>query len=113
MIIIRSPNPLVALRHPLEKMKYTGRLTWPYCSVVFYCFKIFFSQIPGLCEALKNPKSGVSTIFAPEYCEKTFTDLQAFQGGDAIFTYPDSPIKCPGAPQKIAYLADSYMTKVS
>ncbi|XP_049869412.1 uncharacterized protein LOC126369161 [Pectinophora gossypiella] len=68
-------------------------------------------KIPGLLEALENKSSGVSTIYDPKYCEKTFADLQAFQGGDVIFTYPNCPIKCPGAPQKIAYLTDSYFTK--
>lgn len=70
-----------------------------------------FCKVPGLTEALQDKGSGVSTIFAAEYCEKTFKDMQKFKGGEAIFTYPNSPIKCPGAPQKICYLADSYFTK--
>lgn len=32
--------------------------------------------------------------------------IHQFQGGNAIFTYPATPIKCAGAPQKIMYLAD-------
>ncbi|XP_028162583.1 sulfide:quinone oxidoreductase, mitochondrial-like [Ostrinia furnacalis] len=67
-----------------------------------------YDKVPGLFQALTDENSGVSTIYAPEYCEKTWRDLQRFRGGDAIFTFPDTPIKCPGAPQKIAYLADSY-----
>ncbi|XP_068631972.1 uncharacterized protein Sqor [Battus philenor] len=72
-----------------------------------------YSKVPGLTEALNDEKSGVSTIFDPAYCEKTWRDMQRFKGGNAIFTYPNSPIKCPGAPQKIAYLADSYFTKTN
>ena len=29
-----------------------------------------------------------------------------FQGGNALFTLPNTPIKCAGAPQKIMYLAE-------
>lgn len=72
-----------------------------------------YRQVPGLSEALDDENSGVSTIYAPEYCGNTWRDLQRFKGGDAIFTYPDSLIKCPGAPQKIAYLAESYFTKTN
>ncbi|CAH2037056.1 unnamed protein product, partial [Iphiclides podalirius] len=72
-----------------------------------------YCQVPGLSEALEDEDSGVSTIYDPAYCEKTWRDLRRFRGGDAIFTYPNSPIKCPGAPQKIAYLADSYFTKAN
>ncbi|XP_013143740.1 PREDICTED: uncharacterized protein LOC106107436 [Papilio polytes] len=72
-----------------------------------------YSKVPGLSEALKDENSGVSTIFDAAYCEKTWRDMQRFKGGNAIFTYPNSPLKCPGAPQKIAYLADSYFTKAN
>ncbi|XP_045771826.1 uncharacterized protein LOC123871862 [Maniola jurtina] len=70
-----------------------------------------YAKVPGLTESLKDKNSGVSTIFAPDYCEKTWNDIRNFKGGDAIFTYPDTPIKCPGAPQKIAYMADAYFNK--
>ncbi|XP_072931696.1 sulfide:quinone oxidoreductase, mitochondrial [Epargyreus clarus] len=68
-------------------------------------------QVPGLTEALQDKNSNVSTIYAPEYCEKTWADIRSFKGGDAVFTYPNTPIKCPGAPQKIAYMADAYFNK--
>ena len=29
-----------------------------------------------------------------------------FQGGEFLFTFPATPIKCAGAPQKVCYLAD-------
>nr|XP_032518902.1 uncharacterized protein LOC116771215 [Danaus plexippus plexippus] len=70
-----------------------------------------YAKVPGLTEALKDKSSGVSTIFSQDYCEKTWSDIKNFKGGDAIFTYPDTPIKCPGAPQKIAYMADAYFNK--
>ena len=35
-----------------------------------------------------------------------------FQNGNAIFTFPNTPIKCAGAPQKIMYLAEDYFRRV-
>ncbi|CAH1645324.1 unnamed protein product [Spodoptera littoralis] len=72
-----------------------------------------YDKIPGLCLALQDKSSGVSSIFSAAYCEKTFSDMQKHKEGNAIFTYPDTLIKCPGAPQKIAYLADSYFNKTN
>ncbi|XP_050346155.1 sulfide:quinone oxidoreductase, mitochondrial [Nymphalis io] len=72
-----------------------------------------YAKVPGLIEALKDRNSGVSTIYSSDYCEKTWSDFRNFKGGEAVFTYPDTPIKCPGAPQKIAYMADSYFTKTN
>uniref|UniRef100_H0VZM0 Sulfide:quinone oxidoreductase, mitochondrial n=1 Tax=Cavia porcellus TaxID=10141 RepID=H0VZM0_CAVPO len=36
--------------------------------------------------------------------EKTWKALQDFREGNAIFTFPNTPVKCAGAPQKIMYL---------
>ena len=52
--------------------------------------------------------SGVASNFSPKYVGKTFELIKNFQGGNAIFTMPTLPIKCPGAPQKIMYLAEDY-----
>jgi sulfide:quinone oxidoreductase len=56
--------------------------------------------IKGLKEALG--KNGVCS----NYVDPTYTDkvLKEFKGGTALFTQPTTPIKCPGAPQKIMYL---------
>jgi sulfide:quinone oxidoreductase len=63
--------------------------------------------IEGLPEALD---SGVacSNYTDPKY---TWELLQNFKGGNAVFTQPTTPIKCGGAPQKIAYLAADYFKK--
>jgi sulfide:quinone oxidoreductase len=62
------------------------------------------SLIEGLEEALG--KDGVCSNYVdPEY---TWKVLQNFKGGNAVFTQPTTPIKCGGAPQKIAYLAADY-----
>ncbi|XP_022125197.2 sulfide:quinone oxidoreductase, mitochondrial [Pieris rapae] len=72
-----------------------------------------YDKVPGLRDALNDKSSCVSTIYSPDYCEKTWSDIRNFKGGEAVFTYPDTPIKCPGAPQKIAYMADSYFDKTA
>ena len=38
--------------------------------------------------------------------EKTAQAIKNFKGGNAIFTFPPMPIKCPGAPQKIMWIAN-------
>ncbi len=43
--------------------------------------------------------------------EHTWDVLKKFKGGNAVFTQPSTPIKCGGAPQKIAYLAADYFRK--
>ena len=65
------------------------------------------SQIPGLAEALDK---GVvcSNYTDPKH---TWEVLKNFKGGNAVFTQPTTPIKCGGAPQKIAYLAADYLRK--
>lgn len=70
-------------------------------------------QIKGLPEALKDPHSMVSTNYSSLYAPKTFENVKRFRGGHALFTFPPMPIKCPGAPQKIMYLAEDYWRKVS
>ncbi len=65
------------------------------------------SMIKGLEDALKSG-AVCSNYTDPEH---TWKQLQAFKGGNAIFTQPATPIKCGGAPQKIAYLAADYIRK--
>ena len=70
-----------------------------------------YGKIPGLVEALSIPNGPVCSAYAPEYCERTFKTLQTFKGGNAIFTVPNTLIKCPGAPQTMVYLIDDYLRK--
>ena len=72
----------------------------------------FHLQIKGLPEALKDPNSNVASNYSAATVQKTFENMQKFKGGNAIFTFPPMPIKCPGAPQKIMYLADDYWRQV-
>lgn len=68
-----------------------------------------FSRISGLVDALKTPFVGSN--YTSETVTKTTEALHNFKRGNAIFTFPSTPIKCPGAPQKIAYLTDEYLRK--
>ena len=56
----------------------------------------------------------VCSNYSSVFVKKTFPAIQevAKAGGNAIFTFPMPPIKCPGAPQKIAYMTDDYLRKV-
>lgn len=65
------------------------------------------SLIEGLPEALEKGVA-CSNYIDPEY---TWESLKKFKGGNAVFTQPTTPIKCGGAPQKIAYLAADYLKK--
>ncbi len=67
-----------------------------------------WNKVKGLEEAIG--KEGVVSNYAYEYVDKTWEALRNFKGGNAIFTHPNTPIKCGGAPQKIMYLAEEYFT---
>jgi sulfide:quinone oxidoreductase len=66
--------------------------------------QIDWHLVKGLPETLG--KNGVCSNYAYDQAPKTWEIIQNFSGGTAIFTYPSTPIKCAGAPQKIMYLAD-------
>ncbi|MGI0491029.1 FAD/NAD(P)-binding oxidoreductase [Alkalinema pantanalense CENA528] len=66
--------------------------------------QINWHLIKGLKEALG--KGGVTSNYSKEFVPYTWETIQNFQGGNAIFTHPATPIKCGGAPQKIMYMAD-------
>ncbi|HSH51835.1 MAG TPA: FAD/NAD(P)-binding oxidoreductase, partial [Bacteroidales bacterium] len=62
-------------------------------------------MVEGLPEAMEK---GIvcSNYTDPEHVWET---LKNFKGGNAIFTQANTPIKCGGAPQKIAYLSADYI----
>lgn len=72
--------------------------------VVATGMKLCWDKIKGLPEALGS--GGVCSNYSRDHAAYTWEAIQAFQGGNAVFTCAPMPIKCPGAPQKIAYLAD-------
>jgi len=62
-----------------------------------------WGRVPGLKEAMGDGR--VCSIYAPETAADTWARIRALDGGRALFTQPPMPIKCPGAPQKIVYMA--------
>ena len=62
--------------------------------------------IGGLSDALGH--DGVSSNYLGEMAPKTWEFIRNLKSGTAVFTMPAGPIKCAGAPQKIAYLAADY-----
>lgn len=79
--------------------------------VVAVGLKFNYDQIIGLKAALDENDSGVCSNYSSQYVEKTYKILQSFNGGNAVFTFPNTPIKCAGAPQKIMYIADDYLRR--
>jgi sulfide:quinone oxidoreductase len=65
-----------------------------------------WSAIPGMAESLDTP--AVSSNYRYDLAPKTWELIRKMRSGTAIFTMPAGPIKCAGAPQKIAYLAADY-----
>ncbi|XP_040979641.1 sulfide:quinone oxidoreductase, mitochondrial isoform X2 [Aquila chrysaetos chrysaetos] len=66
-------------------------------------------KIKGLPEGFHHPKIGSN--YSVHTVEKTWKALQDFKEGNAIFTFPNTPVKCAGAPQKIMYLSEAYWRK--
>ncbi|XP_027725835.1 sulfide:quinone oxidoreductase, mitochondrial [Vombatus ursinus] len=71
--------------------------------------KLEFEKVKGLPEGFSYPKIGSN--YSAGTVEKTWKALQDFKEGNAIFTLPNTPVKCAGAPQKIMYLSEAYMRK--
>jgi NADPH-dependent 2,4-dienoyl-CoA reductase/sulfur reductase-like enzyme len=79
--------------------------------VVATGMEVNYDGIPGLVNALKVKNGPVCSIYSPLYVNRVYDAFQNFKGGNAIFTYPSSPVKCPGAPQKICYIFEHYTRK--
>lgn len=60
----------------------------------------------GLSDALGV--DGVSSNYRFDLAPRTWDFIRDLRSGSAVFTMPSGPIKCAGAPQKIAYLAADY-----
>ena len=65
-----------------------------------------WAKIPGMPEALETPM--VASNYSYDLAPKTWANIETMRKGTAVFTMPAGPIKCAGAPQKIAYLAADY-----
>ena len=69
-----------------------------------------WDRIKGAKETLG--RNGVCSNYSPQYAADTWATVQDLAAGaTAIFTQPPMPFKCPGAPQKAAYLAADYLRR--
>ncbi len=71
--------------------------------------RLNWGGVKGLVETIGH--NGVASNYAPEYAPKTWEFITSARQGTAIFTMPPGPVKCAGAPQKIAYLAADWWRK--
>lgn len=89
-------NNIVVTKEGIE-VKYEYLIVCPGIQVDWHLIK-------GLPEAIG--KNGVTSNYSPKYAPYTWELIQKFSGGNALFTFPKTPIKCGGAPQKVMYMAD-------
>jgi sulfide:quinone oxidoreductase len=68
-----------------------------------------WERTEGLAETLG--KNGVSSNYRFDLAPHTWEFIRNTTSGTAVFSMPSGPIKCGGAPQKIAYLAADYWRK--
>uniref|UniRef100_UPI00398EE831 sulfide:quinone oxidoreductase, mitochondrial n=1 Tax=Pristiophorus japonicus TaxID=55135 RepID=UPI00398EE831 len=78
--------------------------------IVALGLQLQYDKIKGLPDGFNGPKIGSN--YSVNFVEKTWKALQDFREGNAIFTFPNTPIKCAGAPQKIMYLSEHYLRKI-
>jgi len=82
-------------------------LTYDYL-VVCPGLELVWDAIEGAEAALG--KNNVCSNYDPRHAEYTWSAIQSLQSGaKALFTQPPLPFKCPGAPQKIAYLTADHL----
>ncbi|MFN8291812.1 MAG: FAD/NAD(P)-binding oxidoreductase [Chitinophagaceae bacterium] len=68
-----------------------------------------WNEIKGLKETLG--KNGVCSNYSVNDVPYTWECIRQFKGGRALFTNPNTPVKCGGAPHKIMWLAADYFKK--
>jgi sulfide:quinone oxidoreductase len=71
--------------------------------------QINWSAIKGLTETVG--KNGVCSNYSFQSVSYTWSCIQNFKGGKALFTNPNTPVKCGGAPMKIMFLATDHFRK--
>ena len=91
------------------RIKNGNVLTYDYL-VICTGVKLDWGKIAGLVETLG--RNGVCSNYSPAHVTYTWDCLQRLQPGKrAVFTQPPLPFKCPGAPQKIAYLTADHLQR--
>jgi len=71
--------------------------------------QVDWNKVKGLPETLG--KNNVCSNYGFQHAPYTWESIKNTKSGKVIFTQPNTPIKCGGAPQKIMYLADEAFRK--
>jgi sulfide:quinone oxidoreductase len=77
--------------------------------VVALGIQIDWDKIPGLREGIGRQQ--ICSNYSYQQVDYTWECVRNFQGGTALFTMPNTAVKCGGAPQKIMYLADDHFRR--
>lgn len=77
--------------------------------VVALGLQLNYNAIDGLMEGFESDPR-ICSNYSRETVGKTFPAIDSFKGGNAVFTVPDTPIKCAGA-SHFMYLADDVWRK--
>src|SRR5688572_2116770 len=99
---IRDAAERIDADHQRIELQSGATLTYD-ALVVAPGIQLDWARIPGLVEALGTPS--VSSNYRFDLAPKTWQLIRGLRSGTAVFSMPSGPIKCAGAPQKIAYLA--------
>lgn len=84
------------------------RITYDYL-VIALGIQVDWNKIPGLAEGVGTKQ--ICSNYSYQQVDYTWECVSKFQGGIALFTMPNTAVKCGGAPQKIMYLADDHFRK--
>jgi sulfide:quinone oxidoreductase len=84
------------------------RITYDYL-VIALGIQVDWNKIPGLAEGVG--KHQICSNYSYQQVDYTWECVSKFKGGTALFTMPNTAVKCGGAPQKIMYLADDHFRK--
>lgn len=85
-----------------------GKISYDYL-IATPGFELQWDKVPGLKESIG--KNGVCSIYSYDTVDYTWECIRNLKNGNALFTFPSTPIKCGGAPQKIMYLAEHHFQK--
>ena len=103
----RPPRP--STRTTTRSPAPTGRPTSTTCSWSVPGIQLDWNRTEGLADALG--RDGVSSNYRFDLAPRTWDFIRDTRSGTAVFMMPSGPIKCAGAPQKIAYLASRLLAK--
>ncbi len=102
---IKSAAESVDPEERLVTLANGARLSYDYL-VMCPGIQLDWDKVAGMSEAMDSP--AVSSNYRFDLAPKTWDLIRGMRSGTAVFTMPSGPIKCAGAPQKIAYLAADY-----